>query len=68
MPVRGVLLIILAIVNYCGACEVLFCYDIHFLFNLIIAKFFIRQKEGKNGLRKPVECITSLKDRFYYSH
>ena len=68
MSVRDVPLILLAIINYCSACEVLFYCDLHFLINLIITKFFIRKKEGKDRLRKPVKYITFLKDGFYYSH
>lgn len=68
MPVGNVPLILVEITNYRGACEFLFYYDFHFLFNLIIAKLFLRKKEDKDRLRKPVKCITSLKDGFYYSH
>lgn len=68
MSARDVPLTLLAIINYCGACEVLFYYDLHFLINLIIAKFFIRKKEGKDRLRKPIKYIAFLKDGFYYSH
>lgn len=68
MPVRDVSLIHSAIINYCGACEVLVYYDLQFLLNLVIAKFFIRKKESKDRLRKPVKYIASLKDGFYYSH
>lgn len=39
-----------------------------FSFNLIITKFFIRNKESKGRLREPVKCITSLKHGFHYSH
>lgn len=67
MPVRDVPLIFVAITDYHGACEFFFYYDFRFLFNLIIAKFFIRKREGKDTLRKPVKGVTALKDGFYYS-
>jgi hypothetical protein len=60
-------LIPVAITNYHGVCEFLFYYDFYFLFNLITTKFFIRKKESKDRLRKPIKCITSLKDGFLYS-